>query len=75
MKAQIDLSFNQILDVVRRLPREQKIKLSKELESEAIDSKLSLLLAEFKTESLSMDEITRVVENEREKQYAERVRD
>jgi hypothetical protein len=38
---QIDLTFEQILSMVKQLPRQQKIKLTKELEKEAIDSKLS----------------------------------
>ncbi len=41
---QIDITFEQILSLVRQLPRQQKVKLTKELEKEAIDSKLSRLL-------------------------------
>jgi len=33
---QVDLSFNQILDLVKQLPVKEKIKLSKELEKEGI---------------------------------------
>lgn len=33
---QIDLTFEQILSLVKQLPKKQKIKLSKELEKEAI---------------------------------------
>ena len=45
----IDLGFDQILDLVRQLPRKEKIRLSKELEREIIDAKLSALLKAFKT--------------------------
>lgn len=56
MKAalQIDLSFDQILSVVRQLPRQQKIKLTKELEKEAVDTKLPRLLKTFKTKDLDL---------------------
>jgi len=47
---QIDLTFDQILSLVKQLPNKQKIKLSKELEKEAIDSKLTRLLETFKTD-------------------------
>lgn len=66
----ISLSFNQILELVRQLPRNQKIKLSKELEKEAIDTKLSELLATFRTEELSLDSIDEEVELVREELYA-----
>ena len=56
----LTLTFNQILDLVRQLPKRQKIKLTRELEKETIDSKLSDLLQSFKTDDIS-DE---VIENE-----------
>ncbi len=37
---QIDITFEQILSMVRQLPKQQKILLTKELEREVIDSKL-----------------------------------
>ena len=54
MKAalEINLSFDQILSLVKQLPRQQKIKLSKELEKDVIDSRLSTLLKTFKTKDL-----------------------
>ena len=41
---QIDLTFDQIVALVKQLPNQQKIKLTKVLEKEGIDSKLSKLL-------------------------------
>jgi hypothetical protein len=71
MKAalQIDLSFDQILSMVRQLPPRQKLKLSKELEKEVIDSKLSRLLKTFKTNELDMEAITEEVESVRQEIY------
>jgi len=71
MKAalQIDLSFEQILSMVRQLSPQQKLKLSKELEKEIIDSKLSRLLKTFKTNELDMEAITEEVESVRQEIY------
>lgn len=59
---QIDITFEQILSMVKQLPRKQKIKLTKELEKEAIDTKLSRLLKTFKTNDLDEKIITEEVE-------------
>ena len=66
---QIDLTFDQILSMVRQLPRQQKIKLTKELEKEAIDTKLSRLLKTFKTNELDVKTITEEVESVRQGIY------
>lgn len=64
---QIDISFEQILDLVKKLSKRQKIKLTKELEKEEIETKLSKLLDEFKTDELSIETIDSEVEIVREK--------
>lgn len=71
MKAvlQIDLTFEQVLSVVKQLPRQQKIKLTKELEKEAIDSKLIRLLKTFKTKDLDLNTIIEEVESVRQEIY------
>lgn len=71
MKAEfnISLTFNQILDLVKQLPKKQKIKLAKELEKEAVASKLSELLTAFKTDDLSLDTIDQEVEAVRQELY------
>jgi hypothetical protein len=66
---QVKLNFSQILQIVKQLPANDKIKLSKELEKEAIDSKLTRLLKSFKTNDLSEEMITRECEIVREKLY------
>ena len=67
---QIDLTFDQILSVIKQLPKQQKIKLSKELEKEVIDSKLSCLLKTFRTKELDLKTITQEVEIVRQDVYA-----
>lgn len=71
MKAalQVDLTFEQVLALVRQLPRQEKIKLTKELEKEGIETKLSNLLEIFKTEELSLDTINEEVETVRQQIY------
>jgi len=71
---EIDLTFDQILSIVRQLPKQQKIKLTKELEKEAIDSKLSSLLKSFKTGDLDMKTITEEVEIVRQEMYDKKKR-
>lgn len=66
---QVDLSFEQILTMVKQLPIQQKLKLSKELEKEAIGTRLSRLLKTFKTNRLDLNTITEEVENVRKKIY------
>ena len=66
---QIDITFEQILSMVRQLPRQQKIELTKELEKDAIDSKLSRLLKAFKTKDLDLKTIKEEVESVRQEIY------
>lgn len=66
---QIDITFEQILSMVKQLPRQQKIKLTEELEKEAIDTKLSSLLKTFKAKDLDIKTITEEVESVRQEIY------
>lgn len=66
---QIDITFEQILSLVRQLPRQQKVKLTEELEKEAIDSKLSSLLKTFKTKELDLKTINEESESVRQEIY------
>ena len=66
---QLDLTFDQVLALVRQLPRQEKIKLTKALEKDGIESKLSGLLKTFRTKELSLDTIYREVEIVRQQIY------
>ena len=66
---QIDITFEQILSMVRQLPRQQKIQLTKELEKEAIDTKLTRLLKAFEAKDLDLKTITDEVESVRQEIY------
>ncbi|PNE25128.1 hypothetical protein BHU16_03155 [Tannerella sp. oral taxon 808] len=65
----IDLTFDQVLDMVKQLPLQQKIRLSKELEKETIDSMLTRLLESFRTDELDQNTIDEEVERVRQKLY------
>jgi hypothetical protein len=69
---QIDITFEQILSMVKQLPRQQKLKLSKELEREAIDTKLTSLLKTFKAPKLDLKTISEEVESVRKGIYDKR---
>ena len=65
----IDITYDQVLSIVKSLPDSQKVKLSRKLEKEGIRSKFSSLLSAFKTEELSMEDITKETEIVRQKIY------
>jgi len=66
---QLEVTYDQVLSLVRKLPAQQKIRLSKDLEKEGISSKLSEILKSFKTNELSLETINREVEIVRQKFY------
>jgi hypothetical protein len=72
---QLTLNFDQVLDLVKQLPESDKIKLSKELEKETLNQKLTQLLETFKTDELSLETITEEVEEVRDKIYGQQATD
>jgi hypothetical protein len=66
---QIDFTYDQVLNLVKLLPNKDKLKLTKELEKEGIESKLSRLLNTFKTKELSLATINKEVEIVRQSIY------
>ena len=67
---QISLNFEQILELVQQLPPAEKLRLSKELEKETRDFKLTELLATFQTDELDLDTVNKEVETVRAEIYA-----
>ncbi|MDR1221833.1 MAG: hypothetical protein LBL07_02990 [Tannerella sp.] len=65
----IDITYEQILSLVRQMPVQQKIKLSKELEKESISEILTKLLTVFHTEELDLETIDREIEIVRQQIY------
>lgn len=66
----IDLDFKQILDLVKQLSKKEKIRLSKELEKDIVDAKLTVLLKAFKTDKLGQTIIDQEIEHVRAEIYA-----
>jgi hypothetical protein len=66
---QLEVTFDQLLSMVRQLTKKQKQKLSKELEKEVIDNKLNRLLKSFKTNELDVKTITEEAELVRQEIY------
>ena len=67
---QLTLTFDQILSLVKQLSNSEKLLLSKELEKETLNNKLTALLEIFQTDELSLEEITEEVEIVRSQIYA-----
>ena len=59
---QVDITYDQILALVKQLPVKEKIKLTKALEKEGIETKLAGLLKTFRTKELSIDTINEEAE-------------
>ena len=66
---QMNITYDQILSMVKQLPRQQKIKLTEDLEKERIATQLSSLLNAFHTDELSLDTIDNEVETVRQQIY------
>lgn len=65
-------NYEDVLNLVKQLSFEEKLKLSKELEKEAINNKLTELLEALHTEELSLDTIEETVEAVRTEMYYEK---
>jgi len=68
----ISLNYNQVLELVRQLPKKDKARLSKELAKDAIDTRLTRLLNSFSSEDLSEEIINQEVEEVRAEIYAKK---
>lgn len=68
----IRLSYNQILDLARQLPDEDKLQLNRELAAEARKIKLQRLLEVFKNDEISLNDIDSEVETVRQELYESR---
>ncbi len=66
---QLDITFDQILALVKQLPRQEKLRLTQELEKEGIESKLATLLKVFRSKELSLETINEEVEIVRQQIY------
>ena len=70
---QLEVTFDQVLSLVRRLPKKDKIRLTKELEKDVVDTKLTKLLKTFNTKDLELSDIDREVETVRKEIYEKQI--
>jgi len=68
----MSLDYNQVLELVRQLPKKDKAKLSKELAKDALDTRLTRLLNSFSSEELTEELINQEVENVRAEIYTKK---
>lgn len=67
---QLSLDFEQVLALVKQLSYSEKLQLSRELDKEVLNSRLTVLLESFETDELSLETITEEVEAVRSEIYA-----
>ncbi len=65
----LSLTFRQVLNLIKQLPERQKIKLTKKLEKEVIDSKLSDILKSVQAYESPQEIIDQEVETVRQELY------
>ncbi len=66
------ISFNELITIVKKLPRSKKIKLSREIEKETLNTTLTNLLSSFKAKNINQRDIDSEVEIVRSQIYAKR---
>lgn len=71
----ISLSYKQVLELVKQLPKKDKVRLSRELTREVVDSKLTRLLNAFSTEEITEEMIVEEVGKIRTDIYASKKKD
>ncbi|MCU0418677.1 MAG: hypothetical protein MUC38_03385 [Cyclobacteriaceae bacterium] len=69
MKASTRDSFEVALELVKKLTPEEKLQLSKVLERDLLDARLSALLKVFRTEEITLDDIAVETEAVRKEIY------
>ena len=65
----IRLNYRQILELARQLSDEDKLQLNQELAAEARRIELQSILQVFKNDEISLEEITKEVEQVRQARY------
>lgn len=66
---QIEITFDQILSLVKQLSKQQQKQLAEELEKDIIDARLTQLLEGFASEELDLEAVNKEVEQVRQEIY------
>ena len=68
--ARLDLSTDQVKELVKQLPRKERLRMMHEVAREALAKEFMALVASFKTDELDEETITKEVEIVRARRYA-----
>ncbi|WP_044654115.1 hypothetical protein [Bacteroides congonensis] len=72
MDAMLNLSYNQILNLVQQLPPRSKLKLGRTLTQQATRAELEHFLDTFRTDEITEDDILAEVKQVRKERYERR---
>jgi len=70
--AKVSLTLEQVLEVVKQLPANAKLRIAKELERDGVKAEWDFVFKAFRTRDLDMAMINKAVDAERAKAYAKR---
>lgn len=72
MEAVLNLSYNQILNLVEQLPSRSKLKLGRTLTQQATKAELEHFLEAFRTDEITEEDILAEVKQVRKERYERR---
>ena len=72
MNAVLNLSYNQIVSLVKQLPTRTQLRLGRVLTKEATQAEMEHFLNVFKTDNISEEDILTEVKQVRKERYARR---
>lgn len=65
----MNIESEQIIDAASKLPLDEKLKLYNKIKDDIIQYRIEALFNEFKSDDISDDEITEIVEHVRSERY------
>ena len=69
MQINMNIEPEQIIDAASKMPLDEKLKLYNKIKDDIIQYRIEALFNEFKSDDISDDEITEIVEHVRSERY------
>mgnify|MGYP000946306471 FL=1 len=69
MQINMNIDSEQIIDAAANMPLDEKLKLYNKIKDEIIQYRIEALFKEFKSDDITDDEITEIVEHVRSERY------
>jgi len=69
MQINMNIDSEQIIDAAANMPLDEKLKLYNKIKDEIIQYRIESLFKEFKSDDITDDEITEIVEHVRSERY------